>query len=299
MPLKNRALRSRCTTTSVAALALLLALPGQALAAPDDAAEPAAAQAADSRVKTYDAAYFAPFSPNNALDMVRRVTGFQLEEGDNDGDVRGFSQAAGNVVFNGARPSSKSEGLDEILARIPASRVVRIEVGAGEIYGSDYAGKNQVLNLVLSEAGGIDGNVKASASRQFTGWVVPNLEASVLIKTGGSTINLSASTGRYGQVEKGYDDLTLLSDGSRFEYRDKTNRIEDLRPTFAAAWGQEGAGGRAAHLNLRYSPRHFNLKQENHITPASGPERDDRLEQISARPLTSWAAIWRGRWARG
>lgn len=280
MIMKNRDFRRRFGATSAIALAMLLALPGQAQAAPDDAAEPSAAQAPASRVQTYDAAYFAAFSPNNALDMVRRVPGFQLEDNDDDdGAVRGFSQAAGNVVFNGARPSSKSEGLDEILARIPASRVVRIEVGAGEIYGSDYAGKNQVLNLVLSDAGGIDGNVKVSASRQFTGWVVPNLEASVLIKTGGSTINLSASTGRYGQVEKGYDDLTQLSDGSRFEYRDKTNRIEDLRPTFAASWGQEGAGGRGAHVNLRYSPRHFNLKQENHVTPASGPERDDRLEQ--------------------
>lgn len=279
MTMKSRDFRRRFGATSVIALGLLLALPGQAMAASDDAAEPSVAQAPASRVKTYEAAYFTAFAPNNALDMVRRVPGFQLEDNDDGGDVRGFSQAAGNVVFNGARPSSKSEGLDEMLARIPASRVVRIEVGSGEIYGSDYAGKNQVLNLVLSEAGGIDGNVKASASRQFTGWVVPNLEASVLIKTGGSTINLSASTGRYGQIEKGYDDLTSLPGGTRFEYRDKLNRIEDLRPTFAASWGQEGTRGRAAHLNLRYSPRHFNLKQVNHVTPASGPERDDRLEQ--------------------
>jgi len=198
MTMKSRDFRRRFGATSGIARGVVRARPGQAMAASDVAAEPSVAQAPASRVKTYEAAYFAAFAPNNALDMVRRVPGFQLEDNDDDGDVRGFSQAAGNVVFNGARPSSKSEGLDEMLARIPASRVVRIEVGSGEIYGSDYAGKNQVLNLVLSEAGGIDGNVKASASRQFTGWVVPNLEASVLIKTGGSTINLSASTGRYG-----------------------------------------------------------------------------------------------------
>lgn len=99
--------------------------------------------------------------------------------------MRGFSQAAGNVVINGARPSSKSESLQQILARIPATRVLRVEVGPGDLYGSDYAGKSQVLNLVLADAGGVDGNVKVSLSRVHTGWIVPNVEASALIKTGG------------------------------------------------------------------------------------------------------------------
>jgi hypothetical protein len=280
MPLKNNQNRRHLRAVSLLALAAAALVPHSALAAPDEAAvEPAAATAATapSRVQTFEAAWFTQFSPTTALDMVRRVPGFALEESEEE--VRGFSQAAGNVVMNGARPSSKSEGLAQLLARIPASRVLRIELGSGEVFGSDYAAKSQVVNLVLSEAGGIDGNVKASAQRLHTGWLVPNLEGSVLIRTGGSTINLSASSGRSGQVEVGFDDLTRLSDGSRLEYREKQNTIHDRRPTFAASWGQEGSGGRAAHLNLRYSPRHFNLKQVNHVTPASGPERDDRLEQ--------------------
>jgi hypothetical protein len=97
--------------------------------------------------------------------------------------------------------------------------------------------------------------------------MVPNGSIGV---TPASTINLSASTGRYGQVEKGYDDPALLSDGSRFEYRDKTNRIEDLRPTFSASWGQGGAGGRGA-CQPALLPPHFNLKQENHVTPPPAP----------------------------
>jgi len=253
--------------------------PGQALAAPDSAVvEPAAAAtSAEGRIRSYEAAWFAQFAPSTALDMVRRVPGFALEESEDE--VRGFSQSAGNVVLNGARPSSKSEPLSAILARIPASRVMRVEVASGEAYGADYAGKSQVVNLVLSEAGGIDGNIKASLTRLYTGWVVPNLEGSVLIRTGGSTINISASSGQEGQVEEGFDDLTWLPDGSRLEYRRKVNRVETPDPRFAISWGQEGTGGRAAHLNLAYNPSRVLLHQTNHVTPASGPERDDRLIQ--------------------
>lgn len=284
MRLKNGAFRRWSGAPSGVVLALMLVPAGPALA--QSAAEAEAAVGASAavsapvtqdRVTRYDAAYFTAFSPSSALDMVRRVPGFAIE--DSDGDVRGFSQAAGNVVLNGARPSSKSESLGEILARIPASRVVRIEVGPGDLYGSDYAGKSQVLNLILSESGGVDGNVKLSVGRAFTGWLVPNAEGSVLIKTGSSTINLSASSGRNGQVEKGFDDLTLLADGSRIELREKVNRIERRNPSFAASWGQKGANGRAANLNLRYSPGSFSLIQTNRVTPAVGPVRDDQLVQ--------------------
>ena len=67
----------------------------------------------------YQAAYFSQFSPSSALEIVERVPGFTLELALEE--VRGFGQAAGNVVINGSRPSSKSDTLQTILARIPAS----------------------------------------------------------------------------------------------------------------------------------------------------------------------------------
>lgn len=284
MRLKTNCFRRLCRAPSLLALGLALVQAGPALAQPAadaDAATEAGGQAAapltQDRVTRYDAAYFTAFAPSSALDMVRRVPGFAIEDGGDE--VRGFSQAAGNVVLNGSRPSSKSESLGEMLARIPASRVLRIEVGPGDLYGSDFTGKSQVLNLILTDSGGVNGNVKVSLGRVHTGWLVPNVEASVLVKTGGSTINLSAGTGRGAQVEKGFDDVTLVADGSRIELREKINRIEPRDPWFAASWGQEGAKGRAAHLNMRYSPGSFSLIQTNHVTPASGPQRDDRLVQ--------------------
>ena len=71
----------------------------------------AAAQTAGPGGRTvYDAAFFRAFSPGSALDIVQRTPGFTLDIGSQD--VRGFSQAAGNVVINGARPSAKNATLD-------------------------------------------------------------------------------------------------------------------------------------------------------------------------------------------
>ena len=132
--------------------------PGSTAAAPQNGTS--------SRITTYDAAYFTPFAPRTALDIARRVPGFQLDLGSTQTDlgqvdVRGFAGTAGNVVINGARPSSKAETLEATLARIPAQRVIRVEVGPGDLYGSDYSSKSQVLNIILSAECGIDGNVTA------------------------------------------------------------------------------------------------------------------------------------------
>ena len=80
--------------------------------------------------------------------------------------MRGFAGTAGNVVINGQRPSTKSEPLDAFLSRIPASRVKRVEVGGGALYGADYSSKTQVVNLILVEGGGgATGNITVSAER--------------------------------------------------------------------------------------------------------------------------------------
>src|SRR3954447_2797416 len=118
---------------------------GTSAAAQNAAASPAGRA---TRTTTYEAAFFAQYAPRSALDIAQRVPGFALDLGDQN--VRGFAGAAGNVVLNGARPSSKSETLEQTLSRIPAQQVARVEVGPGDLYGADYAGKTQVLNIILS-----------------------------------------------------------------------------------------------------------------------------------------------------
>ena len=124
------------------ALALLaMASPGfAAQTAPGDRA--AATPTQGSRTTVYDAGFFAQYAPRTAYDIVQRIPGFTLDLGNSSAasgvDVRGFAGTAGNIVINGGRPSTKSETLDVLLTRIPASRVVRVEVGPGDLYGADY-----------------------------------------------------------------------------------------------------------------------------------------------------------------
>jgi hypothetical protein len=241
-------------------------------------ASPAAAQATDAQGRlVYPAVFFTPFSPANALEIVKRVPGFVLEEVDEE--IRGFSQAAGNVVINGQRPSAKSDTIDVILSRIPANRVLRVEVGSGERFGSDYSSKAQVLNLILSDAGGLAGTVEASLRRDFTGRIFPAGSASALIRRGRSTFNAAASLTSEQSSDEGTDVITILPAGTLRERREKVNRIREPFATLSGSWSFDDGANRTAHLNTRYSRNWFSLDQTNMVFPGSGPARDDSLTQ--------------------
>jgi hypothetical protein len=248
---------------------------------------PVPAPTQPSRTTVYDAAFFAQYAPRTALDIVQRVPGFQLDlgAGQNGADVRGFAGTAGNVVINGARPSSKADSLQATLSRIPAQRVVRVELGPGDLFGSDYAGKSQVLNVILSQQGGIDANVTAAAQRRNTGYINRDIAASALIRRGASSINLSAGTGRNKQYEEGTDDLTITDTGELLEHRRKHNTYFNRDPYLSASWALERASDKAIRLNARWQPSRFDLTQRNRVTPSGAPQHDDNLFQHYNDPV--------------
>jgi len=234
-----------------------------------------------SRTTVYDAGYFAQYAPRTALDIVQRIPGFTLDLGNNQAangvDVRGFAGTAGNVVLNGARPSSKSETLETLLARIPASRVKKVEVGPGDLYGADYSSKTQVANLFLSADRGIAGNATVSAVRHWFGKIVPTGSASVLLSRGPSTFNLSGDLGRTDYFEEGFDRVTDFATGDLVEFRRKFNSIHPHDPYLSGSWALENADDRSLHVNARFAPSTFFLRQDNHVTPTDDDERDDNL----------------------
>lgn len=234
--------------------------------------------------RTYDAAWFAPFAPATALQMVQRVPGFTIERIDES--VRGFAQAAGNVVVNGQRPSAKSDDVETILGRIPAGRVVRIEVGTGEQFGAEFAAKPQVLNVVTTQAGGMASTLEGSYRRSFTGEILPQGRASTLVKRGRSTFNLALNVDNETSDEEGYDRVTALPSGVETEFRDKHNHIRDPLATLSGSWGFDDGANRTAHLTARLAKGRFALTQENHVTRPGGFQRDDALTQ--RRTLDEW-----------
>jgi Outer membrane protein beta-barrel family/TonB-dependent Receptor Plug Domain len=264
-----------------------VAASGRADAQTSAATTPAPART--SRTTAYQADYFAQFAPRTALDIAQHVPGFQLDLGNNQSstgvDVRGFAGTAGNVVINGARPSSKAETLDVTLARIPAQRVVRVEIGPGDLFGSDYAGKSQVLNIILSQQAGIDANIKAGGARRFSGYVNRDIQGSALIRRGASTINLSAGTGRNKQFEEGTDTLTDPATGQLVEFRRKHNVYFNRDPFLATSWALERGSDSAFRLNARWQPSRFDLRQRNRVSPAGEAPHDDNLHQHYRDPV--------------
>jgi hypothetical protein len=241
-------------------------------------AAPAAAQEAGAGGRTvYQAAYFTAFSPSNALELVQRVPGFNLELGSQD--VRGFGQAAGNVVINGQRPSSKSDTLETILARIPASRVARVEVGTGDLFGSEFSGKAQVLNLVLTAEGGLAGTVNATLRRDFSGQLTPEGNVSALYRRGRSSFNVSAGYNNGHFPEEGSDSVFALPGRTLVEFRRKYNDTSEREAYLSGSWEHNGGPNRTAHANFRVADSRFALFQTNNVRPVGGVERDDRLSQ--------------------
>ncbi|WP_269715401.1 TonB-dependent receptor plug domain-containing protein [Caulobacter sp. NIBR2454] len=123
---------------------------------------PASLPAATNGVIAFTPDFFAAQQPNTALDMVERVPGFKLEDGE---DLRGFAGSAGNVLIDGARPASKSDTGSMVLQRTPAARVERIDLIRGGAGGIDMQNYSVVVNVIL----------KPEASREHTVTVEPYL----------------------------------------------------------------------------------------------------------------------------
>lgn len=241
-------------------------------------ASAAAAQEAETGAMTvYAPSYFAPYSPSTALDVVRRIPGFTLELVSQD--VRGFGQAAGNVVIDGARPSSKTDTLEAILARIPATNVARVEVGPGELFGSEYSAKAQVANLILTSRGGLSGTVTGTIKRDFTGQISPDGSVSALYRRGASTFNFAIGLNNNPAPEEGFDRVMALPSSRLTEFRCKLNDIDEREIYASGSWAHDEGAHRAAHANFRVARNRFQLQQYNDVFPISGPIRDDRLGQ--------------------
>ena len=107
-----------------------------------------------NETQSYSPDYFAQFQPITARDMLSRIPGFTLQGGGNND--RGFGQANLNILINGRRPSSKSSNANDILGRITANTVERIEIVDGA--SLDIPGlSGQVANIITS-TGKLSGN---------------------------------------------------------------------------------------------------------------------------------------------
>lgn len=125
----------------------------------------------DQGVTRYDSDYFAANSPANASDMVARLPGFTVVEA--DADVRGYAAAQGNVLIDGARPSSKREDIGQLLKRIPAASVERIELIRSGASGIDLGGFAVLANVVRKRNATAESAIESGGIASTDGWVAP------------------------------------------------------------------------------------------------------------------------------
>lgn len=160
--------------------------------------------AAQQGVLVFEPAFFADSRPDTALDMIARLPGFGLDTGDTD--TRGFAGAAGNVLVNGDRPSSKSDGLDQVLRRISADSVERIELIRGGAPGIDMQGRSVVANVVLRRTVTVERVLELNSYIYPDGYVGPILAGQYSRREGDRSIegSFSATTDRTDGTGEGF-----------------------------------------------------------------------------------------------
>lgn len=151
--------------------------------------------------KSFAADFFTPFNPVTAEDMIRRVPGFSLDSGD---DRRGFAGAAGNILINGERPSSKTPLADQ-LSRISARDVLRIDLIAGGGDGADVGGQTMIADVRLRprDAGATNTFVAQASQMDPSGNINPLVVLTSGFKVGDVNFNvaLQAQPSRRGRIE--------------------------------------------------------------------------------------------------
>jgi outer membrane receptor for ferrienterochelin and colicin len=109
------------------------------------------AETADSTV-VYGAEFFAQYNPVTANDMLERIPGLDLgNSGTATQGNRGLG-TGGNLLINGQRVAGKDNAPQDVLNRLPASDVERIEIIRDTSGDLNVRGASEVINIVLTAA---------------------------------------------------------------------------------------------------------------------------------------------------
>ena len=205
-----------CIARKTATVSLIT---GFALSGPPLYAEPAPDPvcAEDACTVTYQPGFFALYAPVTALDMIRNLPGFVL---DNGGGSRGFGGAAGNVLIDGERISTKSESSSDLLSRIPAAEVERVLLIRGRAGGLDLPGQSVIVNVIRRSQSSSGAWRLGASSYQPRGGLFPYAEMSYSRATDLSKLTLSVEAAEYRRLRFSSERL-LAPNGSVRERREE------------------------------------------------------------------------------
>ena len=222
----------------------------------------------EGAIQSYTPAYFTTFAPQTAADMVARLPGFEIRGG--GGGARGFGQASLNVLINGRRPSSKSSSANDILGRIPASNVTRIEIVDGSTL--DVPGlSGQVANIVV-KTGELSGSWNYGA--RFEQGSRPQLADGAInfsAKRGKLEAVGSLESGQFFFTEDGKETFFDEADNITQERNEKVGFI-NKRPSANLNLTLLRDNGDIANLNLSGSRRHRDVTLQEVFVDRTDPD---------------------------
>ena len=179
------------TRTILLATTALLATAGAVHAQSPSQPAPVA-EAGQQGVLVFTPDFFTEYRPNTALDMVNRVPGFSVNDGDGS---RGFEGSVGNILINGARPASKNDTGSNVVGRTLATQVERIELVRGGAPGIDMQGYSVVANVILKNQSSQQTIVTAGGTFFEGGQDIYNGSYQVTATKGDRTYGLTLSDG--------------------------------------------------------------------------------------------------------
>ena len=232
----------------------------------------------DGSGQVFQPEFFVRFAPRNALDMLDRVPGFTIQGGNNGGGSRGLGQANENVLVNGARLSGKSDSARDQLARIPADKVIRIEIVDGTTLNVPGL-TGQAANVVVL-SGGLSGQFewRGGYRPQIGKAQFSDFDLSVSGSAGrlDYTVALGNENNRFGS-----SGVTLITDGTGalIETQDIGNVGSYDEPSASANLTYDFGGGVLGNANLSYSREYFDRGEDRFQFGSGFAPRDYRNDR--------------------
>ena len=224
----------KSTAAGTALLASLL-FPGFSEAQENFPENPSEATELHNGVSVFSNEFFEAFSPVTALDMVARVPGFSISDGDTG--RRGLGDSFGNVLINGARPSNKSLSLGTVLQRIPISDVDHIELISEALPDYNMRGHARLVNVILVAGAGNSGSWDARMSVSASGRVGPqaNISWARVVGPVDLTFGLYATSSgdRVRRRSTLFDDADILTE---IQHDNDQQAYREVAPSFSLNW---------------------------------------------------------------
>ncbi len=195
---------------------------------------PDALPQAEDGITVYEPEFFVPYRPSHAKDMLERVPGASVVLNDSGGtlsgddDRRGLRSQTTQVLINGKRLTTKGNSIADYFERIPASQVERIEIITGNVREIDADVGSRVINVVLSDTGGIGGTWSVGNVSFTDGKNMPTLAGSISGETGKWSYTLSGET-RPQQLPRLEREFLSDPDGQLFIERTERRSMKSRR----------------------------------------------------------------------